>query len=1318
MAQHEQTFQAGIAQDIDAHLQPAGTYREATNGRLLNNTDSGEVSMGHGLAYCNPPGNVWALSLPAGYAEIGAKDTTLGTLLFSTNGTFSEIGLWRWDEDTVSGNYETVYNDSYEPNLKNKPFDVASATSTDRDRLGWTVDDEFDIKVVAESLSTERVYWTNRRGTMHTFDLIDAWDVFGGSYHTKALAGTPYPKHWRIHAFRERCDLVFPRIKLAGRGKGRLLSGCYQVSMVYQHKNGHESVFSTLTRRVFVTTAAIDDEKTDRQAALRSNHHNRYMQPSGVMSGESLIFKLEGVDIRWESLRVAVVYFTSPEQPAKRVLLKPIVINTSSEITVEIKELQGDELTDGQLNQRYDNVLKVGTLEISENMLVSGDLTFLDPIKFDGSAIRFTPKLRRMEADATEEPTFLSVKNLVSGRMDNDPLTNSNILPDQTIEFSAFSNLLDIHQVNNDFTNYKGQLYDQLLRGYFRGETAEFGVALLDRSGQVLFVEPLPTFTFPEQYGPGPSGEKDFYSLTKRNPVTGRFDLQIMGVVISGLALPVEKLYDQHGDLNVSGFMIVRRKRIARLKHQGLVTPVIKTGNCWNKDNKDYQLAPLPTPDNAFTDNAVAEDSFQNFFQTECRRDKEASGYGTTLSQPYYLVYHSPDVLIEEGLADPAPGDVLKHVGVVSSGYQKDEIDLVGTNTHRYTKSCNTGTQFTRLSTLTTLSRPQLGETTRISFAKVHNGGFAEVYKEIDKDFLKLVFNAEVHPNYNQIVNGKLAATRKDGLLQRYAVIIKTRDWKAVDVAEVQQNNVAGKHNAYRLVNYLQEAPSSGPNEPYFSTGHYQPLTIELLAQAGKRTDSTGKLTHLLFDNVEVWGGDCYANLFDFTRIYPYWSEGCDKSTEINTYPDYAVSHIVPIESKYNLALRWGRSFAANATKPQSTSCDNHNPQFANGISAQQPEDWKYNNVLSLEEAVQFYNVKDPELEIVTDRPYGFQWTPEKNSGQRIDAWRLRYVGNYGAADASLGKITKLISGDTFANLYVWQQFGVGAAPLNASRYQSDDAGDIVINSGKTFNGMVSLSKKFGTQHPASVWVSNGQMGAWDARSGVLLRHSQAGLDELSRLDKLDDTIKAMTADLGASSLNVLSQWNAYAGVDANGDVFISFWHKNVGQRTVIYSPDLSAFTASNMPVHAKRYGRRGRYLFSVDPASPGQLYLHHKGKRGEWFGRVYPTTIKFIVNVASTTTKRFDNGSLNINKAAAGSIVSIRQYTPNGGRAQEHTILGTDERLRWINNRLSYPMHEWDWDGNKEPLRDHYAVVEITIDNSKNIPFELVSFSTSFLPV
>ena len=360
--------------------------------------------------------------------------------------------------------------------------------------------------------------------------------------------------------------------------------------------------------------------------------------------------------------------------------------------------------------------------------------------------------------------------------------------------------------------------------------------------------------------------------------------------------------------------------------------------------------------------------------------------------------------------------------------------------------------------------------------------------------------------------------------------------------------------------------------------------------------------------------------------------------------------------------------------------------------------------------------MKDPDQQIYTSGHDLFQWTPQKRTGTRLDDWRLRYVANRGRVDGSLGPITK-ISKSSFDHVYIWQTNAVGAAPLNASQYANSDAGFIVISSGKVFTKMIYLSKESGTQHPESIWTSKGQIGAWDARNGVLLRHSQAGLDEISSQEHLHDLVQKLTVNLGASDLATLRQWRAVSGVDSNGDVLTSFLRQGITQKTLVYSPTIGAFVDS-LPANFGYFGKRGRYLLSIASDKPGLLYLHQSAAKGNYFEKVYNSRLRFIINPSPTQTKRFDNGYLNINKAGVPAILSIRHSTPNGGVEQQHLIQRGDERMEFRDNCIVYPMYEEDWTDVKKPLRDHYAVIEIEIDNSLNLPVEILSFGTAMLTV
>lgn len=1312
--QHTVTFERGMVQDVDPQRQPAGSYRSASNGQLLHHLAE-DPTLGHGLAFGPARGNALAQSLCPGYVYLAMHDTTRGSIVFSTNGTDSEIGLWGWDDGSGKSVYKTLYNDRFDPNSYVNARPRYSAETSGQDRLGWKKEDSFDIEVVYENQFTERIYWTARRGAMHTLNLFDAYDEKGDPYHTASCGSSQvfYPKHWSLHAFRSRSDLKFPRTNLVGRGRGTLPSGVYQIAVGYKNRNGQKSVWSPLTRPTFVTTYPLDAYRPDgavdsvRQNALRKSHHNRVMGDSGKTTAESLIWEASGIDTRWEELRIAVLYFQTPEAPYRIVELKPIDIDQNTSLTIEIKNLQGDELPTAEFNQRYEVFTRVGALAVQENRLHQFNVDILEPIQLDDSRVSFTPVLRRMDADEWGDNTFPYEENLITGRGDGAPLTNSNVKT-QALNQQAYLRAdgtpeLVQHQINNDYLHYKGQVFSHIYKGYFRGETYEYGAMILDRQGQPMFVQPLPAFTFPEQYTDGPNGQKDFYTLSEVDSSTGRVNLKIMGLSVSGIALPTKRLYDQDGRLNVSGWLLVRKKRKARLRHQGVVFPALRTipSKC---DNADLlkRIHPMPAAENAFRlDTAVnidtdGADGGQYQYMAYGSKCDQYNGPATpSVSMPNYLFYHSPDVLIEGAIAPPLQSDYLQHVGVVSQGYSKEVIELEGGHKHFYTKSYKTQTTNHPLAAYAANGRPNLGDSSRIALSFQSTAAWDAEVDKFDPEFPDRVYTPQTHPFNIRAIEEFL-----DAVSQKGAVLMRVGDFANVDVAES-----SSRRASYRLMNYNQVADARDEEEktPYFPTGHFQPITQAILDELPARKDASGTITHYVFDGVEVWGGDCYVNHFDFTRLYPQWGAGCKKRGA--WHPDYAISHIVPIESKYDLTKLPGRRFAKNATKPQSTACEGNDKQFAGGIHIHQPEDWNYNRVLLLEEAVQFYATLPRDQKITTSHPAGFGWTPVKSAGQRLDNWRINLVGDFGLLDGERGAVTAAVKGDN-QYLYVLQEKGFGAVVLNAQTYTQGEAGTIVTNSGKYFSGALPISRKIGCQHPESIWVADGQIGWWDARSGALCRHSQAGLEELSKTANLDDTVRALSMNLGDVDPVVLAQYSAVAGVDDHGQVYTTIWKGEKGLKTLVYTPALQAYT-SELPVFPVRYGQRGNCLISVDPAAQTKLYKVGAGHNGQWFGQFYPTTLLLVLNPAGTADKTFDNAAIVVNRAGAAKITRIKHWTPNGGPAQIHTVdgLGVNLDMTYETNALYYPMYEdrWPAPDDKERLQDGLCLVELTITNDES---------------
>jgi hypothetical protein len=1334
---HDQTFSGGMKQDIDPHIQAANTYRHARNMRLLFNQRA-DTEDGRSLALTNTPGNKLTLSLPAGSYILGGAECTLGTVLFVRRGTVSIIGLWLFDtidlftETIIAGPYKEIYRDDLDPHLPNVSNRRRISTDGTHDRLDFRVSDEISdlhstAAVKVEDSKKERLYWTTGRDMTHVLNLTT------GNAGVAVLSDGYYPSWWSAHAFRGQRSVATPRILLYGRCIGHLPSGAYQVAIQYRGKDGDQSLILGLTRRAFVTDQAIDDPDPTRQQALRANHHNRTMYVSGRLTNEGLRWHFDGVDVRWHEYRLCVAYFEAEVSASLYYATdwKPI---TGPQVTVDLTRGQANTtLAASDFNAIQSVMEKEASIVQHDNRLFAADVVYANLPTLSASTIRVDPVLSPMRVDDSNTvanrkpvaPSFRNVDNPITTRKDGDPLTNRAVVDQGNLTFSAFTGQTVTIPIVADYLNYKGQVYEWRNKGYFRSETYELGIVAHGLTGQTGFVTPIDPITMPDAWKAG-------WELTKGRPGTeitpGNFTeyyMQVLTLLVSGVRIAVSDLYDDQGRLRISGFSIVRQKRRGRVAHQGVMMPAMVNLVDQNK------LFPLPASSNFFDDlSGNAGERPLYFYAPMASGDDESVG-GVCTGLPGYLFYHSPDLMIEGKVAPPLPTDRLIHSGIVGPGAGTGRLiftRFADANRHYYVKTYRTDHNFPRINALVQKGRPALGSGSRVKLTLAHDKGFDDVYKEFDPDYLKRELHTNAHVPYTNtpgVVGNPGKIKRMDSLLTKGAVLMKASDYSLIDISDDIDPALGGQEPYgqtayYRMGTYTVQPTEDTTNRPYISTGHFQPINPDVLAQA-KPIYENGELTHYEFNDIDVAGGDCMVGLFDFTRLYPFWSDGCDKGDDSGVdYPDYSVSHILPIESKYNLALLYGRKFASSAIKPEKAACTGDVPQYSNGIHSGQPEDFNYNRVLLLEEATQFYSVMPPDTRIVTEQPAGFVWSPEASAGQLLDNWRTRLVGDAGLVDGAMGRITALVKSD-FEGLYVVQEKGFGVAPINPATYQNTIAGNIVINSGAFFRKVIYISRQYGTGQRSSLWQSNGQIGFWDARKGVLVRHTQAGLDLISRTENLSDLISTFTLNLSTTGLSQSPQVaSAMCAVDEEtAEVLLCLrsGRTDEAKHTFVYLPLLSTF-AEETDNRPSRYIRRGRALFTVGSRDTNKLYRHNAGARGEWEGSVFDSSVTLIVNPAASQEKTFDNGLLNTSGDAAGAIKKLLHQTSDKDLNRQHIIHpGLDKMVKYTDSAISWPMYEDNWGVTKPRLRDHYMILTITIDNTKNIPVSLTSMRTYYRP-
>lgn len=1379
------TFENGMRVDKHALLQENSTVRHSMGGRINWNrmydpTKSVKENMegGNSRVFMVARGNRYLITLPAGYKVVGSFDKLDGTWLFLTNGKYSEIGWMTINDNLDSLNaakYVTRYNDQFDPNYKNDPFQRRKSLQDGGDLLNFNQSKYIHGFNVKENEFTDRTYIVDGYNQKRVINQNLFFDDKGNPYHPEnALPGAfiSYPKHLSAHAMDVIMDLVFPKCKFVRRVLGQLKSGIYQIVYKYISVSGHSSVWSPIDGKVFVTDQKIDGALDGVANVYKQNHHNRFMGVSNRMTEEGLEYELKGVDTRWDYIEVAYIYFATSVAFQECNAFAKIEIKDQTSIKFQLTKHSGTAVTKSDLNRRNETVLSVGTTQEIDNRSWDGDLELLPDLQIDLKGVTIEPITRLFRPDDTREPTFIEKENKVSGRKDNDPITNTSVQTGE-IRIQNFDGEEEIHVVNDDYMNYKGQQFCKLLTGYPRGETQPFALLFLDRKGNPLFAQHIQDFTFPNLY----DGEQ--WTLSAEN-ADGKFDLRILGAKISGITIPVNVLYDKFGKLNISGFMIVRMIRIPRIMNQGVIVNTVQTNNGKSPTDNDYFIQPqlmwdnsyreLPggsfNPDGDEHDVNVGPNQYQYWgaMGTSYKDRTFNNSWNVAQSVTNIFNYHSPDLLIERQISEKMRQGYFENVGFAHKAYS-ERVAIGGTDAHFYSKLYrSTPIDFPQYRLLVSNGRPRLGDRSRIKLAFFHDKGPLSLYPSFDPDqtgddnpikdyrgtahawiWLYWYNVTETHAYGSFYVN----ETAWHASQQPYSLIVKLLDYKAVDVIENSDSR-----STHRIANwsvtpdnyYGDEGNTSNENSSletrrYISTGHYQPITPDFLSKIIANPSPSGHAESYTINGIHIWGGDHYVNLFDFTRLYPQYTD-CVRFE--GQYPDYSVSMIVPNESKYNLALMAGRRFAANAVMPQKTSCNGELQHLSNGVGPQQPEDWNYNEVLLLQEATKFYPAKPSNIKIISQRISGFSFSPKKLYGELEDSYRQQLPNDFADALGQYGRIQRF--GIAFNSLYVVQETGFGRIRTNLNTVVPTEGGEeLTIKSGSVFGGVEYISHKYGTQHRNSYWNEDNQMGFTDARQGKLIVFAQNGFQPESQRDELDDPIMLLSIYFDRNIIHNQDEGqfiDIIAGYDnENKQAYTTFVHKTppviagpndrvneIPSMTVVYDRE-GGFFHGYQPFTPYIYIRSGRYFLSPDNEKNkgNELYVYNHGKYGQWFGKYYDTVLEFIVSPQPNVSKTFDNASINVNREGYeriseiiheidGNIHKVVAAVNTGS-----SIIRPDDRVQFSEGSLWYPMHELDPMGEKARLTGKSLKVRIVIDNSqqkidgKDISPVIVNFDTIF---
>ncbi len=1265
-------FSGGMSGDVDDTLQPDGTYRDNRNFRLLYNTavNQSEVTApeealnGKSLSLELIPGTVLATVFPAGYRALhkGTK-SPFGLIVFLTNGENAEIGLIRNNPWT----YQTLYSDTRDPN---------------GDTLDLHAGDRLQAYVITENAGVCRIYWTDNvsgHGS-RVLNLNLVFNEAGVPYHASA---SPYPKWLSVHNMDAQPVLDPPEVNFKKRIAGNLPSGAFQVTTRHRLKDGHDSPWSTLSPVLWVYDQTMPETDTP------MNHHRRYMGAASVPTNEGLQYELSGIDTRWDEIEVALLYH-SANVGVERARIVAILPATEHTRIIDITQFVGRAVTLESFRTSYQTLTRVGTLTSANNLMYQGDVDQQQPLTINNEKFKAEFTSFDFCADVTNEPKFTAMANPANpSRQDGDKLTNSpretrSVSTQRFINRNGFPQLKE-HLVVDDYVNFKGQLVQHLFRGYRRGETYNLGAVCRDDRGNQYFVQPLGEVRIPTLSEQPTS----YYDQQK-----GRWLLRSLGLKLSGIRIPYEVAYYPSGKRRLSTIEIVRTDASGRLGFQGVIMPCttnIPFNGVIEDDQRGKKVEPAIGWNNAYTlpynagtagvgHRATHRSAVQTGDKVKDIRADDAA------NKAYWQQIHAPDVLIEEKLPELSPACRLQLVGTAHKSTLSNEIRLslaAAKDGNRdasmmfYTKNYKVNGSIKQNGD--SYGRPKMNDSTRIRTWFRNDSAELKLKENVDPDDPEITFgsaqnlhpfiggdqiNKTTQPAYRPPTQG--VENRVDAILQLGAVIAKTQDWETTDVIESNSSYVS-----VHLVNFVQPPTNTAAADEliYVPTGYVLNTTDQVLDSMPFETDTAGNKRFLVLNGAEVYGGDTYVNLFDFAQLYPYWEINCNRRYGYTT--DYGVGRIVPIESKYNLSMRAGRSLANNAFFPQAASCENEVPHSTGGIAWTQAEDWNISSVLIPKETLALYSPQPKGTVLVSDRIYSIYNTQPKLYGEREDSFRKQLVNDFVDLDGTKGRVMRLES--VFGGVYCWQEFEYGRVRTYERGYVASSVGQLTTGAGKVLDGVEYSKQGLGLQQ-FNAFVADENRVYWiDGIRHSLCRFSQAGNDELSEREKAHDLFFVLLPKNGPMEdvelttnpihKEVLVSWSVRNRVD-----------NSISRRgTLAYSEALDT-VGGWYDQYPDKNLLFDNILLMTDPDNPHKLYEAGVGLPCHFFGKYYPAKLTWIVNPTPMYPKKFDNMFLSVSLAGRKALVKLDMVTENDRQALDLRDQ-VDSGVQFRRGRLMMPL-------------------------------------------
>jgi len=603
-----------------------------------------------------------------------------------------------------------------------------------------------------------------------------------------------------------------------------------------------------------------------------------------------------------------------------------------------------------------------------------------------------------------------------------------------------------------EFWTYKNPAMSHHKLGYWKGEKYRFGVMFYDLKGNPYYVKWIGDFDF---------NAVDTTSLVEvaygggSGPAYDMSFLQYSALKVSGLTIPAADID------KISGFSIVRAERDKRIITEGLLTQLGGSGTVARP------AAAIERQTNSFGNNVtdyyayICPDALVGFPMTNYGVGSNLEG-GFFMQPPVYNVgppvanSKSVNVLnqMESRFLIPQPTDNVTRKKQIVSAITVDEgfaannfgtgnyavwnlLDGATANNTYIDNSCNGGGN--------------------VNFVPAP----AKSYQAVGGR--KTYFE----------VGGTGAITDYGGAFNYYDLNSTDNNKLIIDVT-VDNTNQYGGQSDTALANTL-----------YISTGHFQPITSAVKADT---LDINGDYT---FNNIHVYGGDCYTALIDYG--YGLYAQ----SLVSGGNESYSLQLKFPCQCNANYDLRRGRTTANNKMYYGVAT----QGVWYNGLGVAQLESFSYNEAYSSQGTPFKYPALPFNFAYDNDYKYRVRFAGLKNPGETVNSFRQFFTADFKDLDGQGGEINNIRTKD--GRVIVWQNAITSTVPVLERQVLSGGSGaPTSLGTGGVVDRYDPMTSYFGNQHQHGLTQTEFGFVWFDMRrKAFMVMDVSAGIVEVSQTE-------------------------------------------------------------------------------------------------------------------------------------------------------------------------------------------------------------------------